>query len=215
MIRLGYVKSRSGRGNDFDWVSLLTYYKQSVSSSDTVLEIGASEVELTRELSKYCRELIGVELFPERTPIAFDNVRYVTGDWQCLSQYVEPETIDLAVASHVLEHISDDLKAINELYVVLKPGGIAVLTTPNRKRLTRVIIELFSRERQFPFWEHEREYTEGNLVELIEASLFQEYEILPRVFGLHGGPVFVYVKRVPCRFRQYANFWEVRLHKAR
>lgn len=37
---------------------------------------------------------------------------------------------DLIFASHVLEHIPDDLKAMKEIRRVLKPGGIAVLPVP-------------------------------------------------------------------------------------
>jgi len=37
---------------------------------------------------------------------------------------------DFIFCSHVLEHIPDDQKAINEIYRVLKPGGIAMLMVP-------------------------------------------------------------------------------------
>ncbi|MBD1805026.1 class I SAM-dependent methyltransferase [Microcoleus sp. FACHB-SPT15] len=40
------------------------------------------------------------------------------------------EEFDLVFASHVLEHIKDDLKAISEIKRVLKPGGIAILPVP-------------------------------------------------------------------------------------
>jgi hypothetical protein len=39
-------------------------------------------------------------------------------------------TYDFVFASHVLEHIREDEKAISELRRVLKPGGIAVLPVP-------------------------------------------------------------------------------------
>ena len=37
---------------------------------------------------------------------------------------------DFIYCSHVLEHIPNDKKAISEIYRVLKPGGIAMLTVP-------------------------------------------------------------------------------------
>jgi SAM-dependent methyltransferase len=37
---------------------------------------------------------------------------------------------DLVFASHVLEHISDDIQAVKEIRRVLKPGGMAVLPVP-------------------------------------------------------------------------------------
>ena len=40
------------------------------------------------------------------------------------------ESFDVIYASHVLEHIPDDRKAMRELYRVLKPGGWAILQVP-------------------------------------------------------------------------------------
>lgn len=37
---------------------------------------------------------------------------------------------DLVVCNHVLEHIEDDIKAMKELYRVLKTGGIVYITVP-------------------------------------------------------------------------------------
>ena len=37
---------------------------------------------------------------------------------------------DVVMANHVLEHIPDDRAAMRELFRVLKPGGLALLTTP-------------------------------------------------------------------------------------
>jgi SAM-dependent methyltransferase len=45
------------------------------------------------------------------------------------------ETFDVVLANHVLEHVSDDLKALSELRRVLKRGGTAILQTPFSARL--------------------------------------------------------------------------------
>ncbi len=42
----------------------------------------------------------------------------------------EDNRFDIILCNHVLEHIPDDLKAMSELYRVLKPGGWAILQTP-------------------------------------------------------------------------------------
>ncbi|MBV9646116.1 MAG: class I SAM-dependent methyltransferase [Candidatus Eremiobacteraeota bacterium] len=202
-----------GRGEDEDWRHLCGSYERVVKPTDTVLEIGASVPKRTRWLAARCRDLIGVELFPERVPAASNGVRYVVGDWQRLSEVVSNESIDVAVSSHVIEHVPDDRRALAELYAVLRPGGVALLTTPNRKRLPRVIIERVQGERSFPWWEHVREYAEDDLRALWESSPFRSAEIRGVALGLHGGPVYCYVTRFPRRLRRYANFWELELRK--
>jgi ubiquinone/menaquinone biosynthesis C-methylase UbiE len=41
-------------------------------------------------------------------------------------------SFDYVVCSEVIEHVTDRQAAIGELYRVLRPGGVLVLTTPNR-----------------------------------------------------------------------------------
>lgn len=43
---------------------------------------------------------------------------------------VDTGSVDLVVANHVLEHISDDRLALREIHRVLSPGGYAILQTP-------------------------------------------------------------------------------------
>ncbi len=40
------------------------------------------------------------------------------------------QTYDFVFASHVLEHVPDDIKAISEIRRILKPNGVAVLPVP-------------------------------------------------------------------------------------
>jgi SAM-dependent methyltransferase len=42
----------------------------------------------------------------------------------------EDNTYDFIICNHVLEHIVDDSMAMEELYRVLKPGGVAILQVP-------------------------------------------------------------------------------------
>jgi SAM-dependent methyltransferase len=64
----------------------------------------------------------------------------------------------------VIEHIEDDLSYLQEIKRVLKPGGIALLTTPNFKfTLTRNP------------W-HQREYLSHELFQLAQ-SVFDQVEV--------------------------------------
>ena len=49
----------------------------------------------------------------------------------------EDESFDAIVYNHVLEHIRDDKKAMNELFRVLKPSGWASIQVPIKGDVTR------------------------------------------------------------------------------
>lgn len=42
------------------------------------------------------------------------------------------ESIDIIICYHVLEHIENDLKAMSELYRIIKPNGVCYIQTPFR-----------------------------------------------------------------------------------
>lgn len=198
----------------YDWEHLKQSYFKYINSKSTVLEIGASTVEKTKEISRKVKKVIGVEYYKNRLPKDFSNIEYRLGDWQKLTKIVKCNSIDVAISSHVIEHVPNDLKAINELYLVLKKSGVAIINTPNRQRLVRRIIEIFTGPKKFPDWEHVREYTYNDLIKLLNKSKFKKWTITPVVLGLHTGTYFkLYLKKVPKTFVDYANYWEVELKK--
>lgn len=76
----------------------------------------------------------------------------------------ESNSFDTIVSFQVIEHIKDDRKFLKEIWRVLKPGGKAIITTPNKKKsLTRNP------------W-HIREYTADELKALADP-IFDEVEL--------------------------------------
>jgi 2-polyprenyl-3-methyl-5-hydroxy-6-metoxy-1,4-benzoquinol methylase len=77
---------------------------------------------------------------------------------------MEDNAFDVVVSFQVIEHIRDDAHYLREIYRVLKPGGVALITTPNiKKTLTRNP------------W-HEREYTAEQLTALA-LGVFEEVDM--------------------------------------
>jgi len=67
------------------------------------------------------------------------NIDYISGDIEkgCAMYIVDITDIcfgdnefDFVIFNHVLEHVFDDKKALEEVQRVLKPGGLAVITVP-------------------------------------------------------------------------------------
>lgn len=82
---------------------------------------------------------------------------------------IEDNTFDFVITFQVIEHIEDDGLFIKEIHRVLKPGGKAIITTPNIKMsLTRNP------------W-HIREYTAKEL-----DTLLNKYFNQVDVYGIYG-----------------------------
>jgi len=54
----------------------------------------------------------------------------VVGDARFLP--VRPGSFDVALCTHVLEHVDDDLRVMSELRQSLRPGGVAIVSVPLR-----------------------------------------------------------------------------------
>jgi len=79
------------------------------------------------------RVTVGVDLDPavlegqQRETVAADMRRLPFG----------PAAFEGAVAVHSIEHVPDPERAVGEIARVLKPGGVAILVTPNRLTFAR------------------------------------------------------------------------------
>jgi len=67
------------------------------------------------------------------------------------------------ICNHVLEHIEDDTKAMNELYRVLKPGGMGIFQVPQDLKLEKTyedfnITDPEERKKHFGQYDHVRIY---------------------------------------------------------
>lgn len=86
---------------------------------------------------------------PERRLSKFiyskNPVRYIKcdlypteSDIECIDILATPFTdksFDLIIANHILEHVVDDIKALQEIWRILKVGGRAILQTPYSPKL--------------------------------------------------------------------------------
>ena len=107
-----------------------------LDGKEKVLEIGCGRGFYLKTLKKLWPNLkiTGVDLNKKYLTEAKKNlaglkIKLVKGDAQNLP-FVD-NSFSRIIASEILEHVSNDSKALTEIYRVLKPTGIAIITVPN------------------------------------------------------------------------------------
>jgi 2-polyprenyl-3-methyl-5-hydroxy-6-metoxy-1,4-benzoquinol methylase len=131
-----------------------------------VLEVGCGEGRGVGLLMKQAKSFTAVDKIKE--VIDALKIKYPSGKF--LNMNIPPlkeladNAFDSIVSFQVIEHIQDDVLFLKEINRVLKPGGTALLTTPNK---------MMSLSRN-PW--HIREYTPGELKKMAE-KIFPHVEM--------------------------------------
>ncbi len=77
----------------------------------------------------------------------------------------ENEELDQVIILDVLEHIKDDKKVLREIYRVLKPNGLLVISVPNDTFLSYL--------NPIRYVQHERHYTIKHITKLLKDNGFK------------------------------------------
>lgn len=113
-------------------------------------------------------------------------------------------SFDLVICYHILEHIEDDLRAMRELYRVLKIGGVCIIQTPYKKGNLyedKTIRSPEERLKHFGQSDHVRIYSVSSLKERLIVAGFQvevsEYNESPdNFFGFKEKEFVVFAKKI-------------------
>lgn len=136
-----------------------------------LLEIGCGEGRGVDTLAPKCESYTALDKINpviEELAKKYDNINFISAFVPPMNM-LEDNNYDVIVSFQVIEHIKNDKFFLEEIYRILKPGGKALITTPNiRKTLTRNP------------W-HEREYTDKELKGLAD-KIFDKVTLK----GVHG-----------------------------
>jgi len=95
---------------------------------------------------------------------------------------------DFFICSHVLEHVTDDRKALSELYRILKPGGSGLLMVPIILSVNEIdedptLVDEGERWKRFGQFDHVRLYSKNGFIERVRDSGFRIHECGREFFG--------------------------------
>lgn len=131
-----------------------------------ILELGCGEGRGIEEIAPLADQYTGIdkiETVINRLKGHFPSYRFESGSFPPVP--FPDQSFDTVVTFQVIEHVKKDRDFLSEIYRILTPGGVALVTTPNIKMtLTRNP------------W-HIREYTSEELKAMCE-EVFDEVEMM-------------------------------------
>jgi len=147
------------------------YYLAQPYIEGDLLEVGCGEGRGIALMQSKCQRYVAMDKnggVLKKLTALYPQVEFISSNIPPMKE-IPDNSFDRVVSFQVIEHIKDDLAFLSEIERVLKPGGIALITTPNiRFTLTRNP------------W-HQREYQSHELQKLAEG-VFSSV----RIMGIAG-----------------------------
>jgi len=118
-------------------ISVLKDYFNDISSFN-LLDIGSSTGIMTNEYAKYFKDVTGVDL--DTTAVQFSSNRFKRENLKFICAPIEEAgftdaSFDVITCSQIYEHVSSDKKLIEEIFRLLKPGGVCYFAAGNRFKI--------------------------------------------------------------------------------
>lgn len=142
-----------------------SHYTIGLDARITISEL-PRESELQERLNLGINDAIVTQILRRRS-----NVEAVVYD-DMVDTQLTPGAYDIVVAVEVLEHVEADAKFVSNVFRLLRPGGLYIMTTPNGDYLTRVTNP-----------DHKRHYRREQLAELLQQH-FPEVDVY---YAIKGG----------------------------
>ena len=163
------------------------------TSGLTLLDIGSSSGIMTLEYAKQFKNVIGIDL--DKRAIEFAKRNNKTHNIEYFESPIEEsgfkdENFDVITCSHIYEHVPSDIVLMDEIYRLLKPGGICYLAAGNKysiveahyklpflsffpKKVADAYIRLFTNEKEY----YEKHRSLRGLKKLVSRFNIHDYTL--------------------------------------
>jgi len=147
MIKNYFVKKMQQAFDDNEAYirSLIEKKVQSAKRKKLYLDVGCGSCEMTHRLFKNILDkvtLCGIDLFPSDFS---QKIRLYKADLE-KDRFPFDKKFDVVVSNQVIEHLLNKDHMIKEVYRVLKPGGIFILSTENISSFDNILSLLLGQE---------------------------------------------------------------------
>lgn len=136
-VRLRYLRQAIDRHWNGDSASFTPL------GGKTALDVGCGAGLLAEPLARMGAKVTGIDAAPENAAVAAAHaeeagldIRYLAGELEGLGG----ERYDLVTAMEVVEHVTDPAGFVAGLAAALAPGGLLVMSTPNRTPLSKLAL---------------------------------------------------------------------------
>ncbi len=140
------------------------WFSRFIAPSDTVLDVGAGACEFINNIR--AGRKIAIDHNPDMKKFAAPGVECIVGSFQDGLGQVAPDSVDVALASNVFEHLADRhelFECLAGCRRVLKPGGKMIVMQPNYRAV---------KERFYDFADHSLPLTEKGMAEALRSNGF-------------------------------------------
>ena len=165
-----------------------------INKESVVMDIGCGpHVQLLKEISGQIKEGIGID--PNVPNNIEGNIKTKTF---FLEKNINQESgsVNVVTAMAILEHLDDPLSISKEIYRILKPGGVYLITTPTW--IAKPILEFLSFKLHLvdepSLREHKRYFWKDELKEILIKSGFRKSNIKLKYFEF-GCNLFAVAKK--------------------
>ena len=117
----------------------------SYTSNLTLLDIGSSTGIMTNEYADYFQSVVGIDI--DVKAVNFANQKFKKNNIRFVNLPIEEtdfkeESFDVITCSHIYEHVPSDRLLMDNIYKLLKPGGICYFAAGNRYKIIETLYNL-------------------------------------------------------------------------